>query len=139
MILESYKLFYPMLAMFIWTFLVMSLTLSVRIYDLAKGQLTNEYFQLFQGSEPSQAIVKTTNNLRNLMEFPPLFYVIASLIMLSGKSDQVFISLAWIYFTLRLLHSLIHITINKVSPRFTFYLISNIVLLTMWVRFCLVI
>ncbi|AOY82438.1 MAPEG family protein [Moorena producens JHB] len=139
MILESYKLFYPMLAMFIWTFLVMVLTVSVRIYDLAKGRLTNEYFQLFQGAEPSQTIVKTTNNLRNLMEFPPLFYAIALLIMLSGKSDQVFISLAWIYFSLRLGHSLVHITINKVSPRFIFYLISNIVLLTMWVRFGLLI
>ncbi|WP_100902173.1 MAPEG family protein [Nostoc flagelliforme] len=135
MILESYNLFYPMLAMFIWTFLVMILTVSLRIYDLAKGRLTNEYFQLFQGAEPSQAIVKTGNNLRNLMEFPPLFYVIALLIMFSGKSDQVFVSLAWIYFGTRLGHSVVHLTINKVPPRFLFYGISNIVLLTMWIRF----
>ncbi|MGH8002477.1 MAG: MAPEG family protein [Brasilonema sp.] len=124
-----------MLAMFIWIFFVMILTISVRVYELAKGRLTNEYFQLFQGAEPSQAIVKTGNNLKNLMEFPPLFYAIALLIMLSGKSDEVFVSLAWIYFGARLGHSLVHLTINKVPLRFMFYAISNIVLLTMWVRF----
>jgi hypothetical protein len=42
--------------------------------------------------------------------------------------------LAWSYFALRVGHGLVHLTINKVPPRFLFFILSNGVLLAMWVR-----
>lgn len=127
-------IFYPMLAMFLWTFLIMLRNVQVRVTAVLNGELTNEYFELCRGTEASENIIKTGNHLRNLTEFPPLFYILALVIMVTNSTDVIFITLAWSYVALRIGHSFIHLTINKVIPRFLFFILSNIVLLVMWVR-----
>ena len=132
---QSYSFFYPMLAMFLWTFLIMLRNVHVRIRAVATGQLTNQYFELFQGADPNTDILKTGNHLRNLMEFPPLFYIIVLIVVFSNHSDPLYLSLAWLYVGARIGHGLVHLTINKVPLRFLFYGFSNIVLAVMWIRF----
>lgn len=134
MTVRIYDLFYPMLAMFLWTFLILLRNVQVRVGAVLKGQLTNEYFELFRGSEPPEIVLKTSNHLRNLMEMPPLFYIVGLAIMVTGHTDAVFLLLAWSYVVFRVGHGLVHLTINKIPPRFFFFILSNIVLLTMWVR-----
>jgi hypothetical protein len=131
---QAYDLFFPMAAMFMWTFLIMLRNVQVRVYAVLKGNLTNEYFELFRGPEPSDTILKTQNHLRNLMEIPPLFYIVALAIMITDKNDAIFIVLAWSYVALRIGHGLVHLTINKVPVRFFFFMLSNLVLLIIWVR-----
>jgi hypothetical protein len=123
-----------MAAMFGWTFLIMLRNVQVRVQAVLRGELTNEYFELFSGSEPSEIIVKTGNHLRNLFEFPILFYVAVLGAIATAQSNHTFLILAWSYVVLRAAHSLIHLTINKVPPRFLFYFLSNVVLLVMWVK-----
>jgi hypothetical protein len=77
-----------MLAMFLWTFLILLRNVQVRVSAVMKGQLSNEYFELFRGAEPSEAILKTGNHLRNLMEMPPLFYIVALAIMVTQQTPQ---------------------------------------------------
>ncbi len=136
---QSQSLFYPMLAMFIWTFLIMLRNMQVRLGAVLKGQLTNEYFELFRGGEPSEAILKAQNHLRNLTEIPPLFYVVGLAIMINAKIDSLFVLLAWSYVLLRIGHGLVHLSFNKVPPRFFFFGLSNLVLLVMWIRLGLLI
>jgi hypothetical protein len=52
-----HSLFYPMLALFLWTFLVLLRNVQVRLGAVFKGQLSNEYFELFRGGEPSDGIL----------------------------------------------------------------------------------
>ena len=134
MSVQTHELFYPMLAMFVWTFLILLRNVQVRVSAVLKGELTNEYFELFRGAEPSDTIVKTQNHLRNLMEIPPLFYIVAFAIMFTGKTDSTFLMLAWSYVAFRVGHGLVHLTINKVPARFFFFLLSNLALFAMWVR-----
>ena len=134
MSVQTHNLFYPMLAMFVWTFLILLRNVQVRVVAVLKGELTNEYFELFRGSEPSDLILKTQNHLRNLMEMPPLFYIVALAIMFTGKADFIFLILAWSYVAFRVGHALVHLTINKVPVRFFFFILSNLALLVMWVR-----
>jgi hypothetical protein len=131
---SSHDLFYPMLALFLWTFLVLLRNVQVRLGAVFKGQLTNEYFELFRGGEPSDGILKTQNHLRNLTEIPPLFYIVGLAIMITAKTDSLFVLLAWSYVVLRIGHGLVHLTFNKVPPRFLFFALSNLVLLVMWIR-----
>ena len=126
-------LFWPMFALFLWTFLVSLRNLQVRISAVRSRQVRQSYFELFEGQAP-ELVIKTGNHVRNLMEVPPLFYVALLLVMLFGKADAVFLWLAWGYVAFRVLHSLVHLTMNKVLPRLTMFLISNIVLLVIWVR-----
>jgi hypothetical protein len=132
------ELFYPMLAMFIWTVLVMLRNMQVRIAAVRRGELTNKYFELFRGAEPAESVQKTGNHFRNLTELPPLFYIICLAVMFMGRTDVSFIMLAWSYVALRIGHSLIHLTINKVPPRFFLFAASNIVLVIMWLRLAIV-
>jgi hypothetical protein len=85
---ESPTLIYPMVAMFGWTFLVMLRNVQVRVRAVLRGELSNEYFELFTGAEPSATLVKTRNHLRNLFEFPLLFYV-ASLAASDGDIRRI--------------------------------------------------
>jgi hypothetical protein len=106
----------------------------VRIRAVRKGQLTNEYFELFRGPEPPEEVVKAGNHFRNLMEIPPLFYIVALAVMLTGKTDIIFLVMAWSFVVFRVGQGMVHLTFNKVPPRFIFFLLGNIVLLAMWIR-----
>jgi hypothetical protein len=128
------ELFYPMLVMFLWTVLVMLRNLQVRLVAVKQGQLNNKYFELFRGVEPPETVQKTGNHFRNLTEMPPLFYTICLTIMFMGRTDVNFIVLAWSYVALRVGHSLIHLTVNRVAPRFFLFAASTIVLMIMWMR-----
>jgi len=127
-------IYYPMFAMFLLTFTVMLRNVQVRLGAVTKGELANEYFELFQGGQPSEPVLKTANNLRNLFEFPVLFYVVLLVAMLLNRIETVVLALAWLYVGLRIGHSLVHLTLNKVPVRFAFYFASNVVLLCLWVR-----
>lgn len=72
------------------------------------------------------------DNLVNLFEIPVLFYALClagagPLAALTGPLD---VGLAWAYVALRAGHSAVHCTINVVVLRFTFYLLSCLVLYT---------
>lgn len=131
---QSPEIIYPMAAMFGWTFLVMLRNVQVRVSAVLRGELSNEYFELFSGAAPSATVEKTGNHLRNLFEFPLLFYTVSLAALYTGTSDKAFQILAWSYVALRIGHSLIHLTINKVPARFLFYFLSNLVLLSMWLK-----
>jgi hypothetical protein len=125
--------YYPMLAMFLWTFAVMLRNVQVRLSSVSRGELTNEYFELFQGGDPSDIVVKTGNNLRNLFEFPVLFYFALVVAAIVQRTEILLLILAWLYVGLRIGHSIVHLTFNKVPVRFAFYFASNLLLLALWV------
>jgi hypothetical protein len=131
---QTHDLFYPMLAMFVWTFIIMLRNVQVRLGAVRRGELTNRYFELFRDTEAPEVVVKTGNHLRNLMEMPPLFYIISLAVMISNRTDAAFTFLAWSYVGLRVFHGLIHLTFNKVPARFFFFFLSNLALLVMWIR-----
>jgi hypothetical protein len=80
------ELFYPMLAMFLWTVAVMLRNMQVRVAAVKRGELTNKYFELLKGAEPPEAVQKTGNPFRNLTEIPPLFYIICLTVMFLGRT-----------------------------------------------------
>jgi hypothetical protein len=75
------------------------------------------------------------DNFRNLFEVPVLFYVLCVALAVTGGSTPGFVAVAWGYVGLRALHSLIHVTYNRVVHRFLVYVASTIVLFGMWIAF----
>jgi hypothetical protein len=125
----------PILAMAALIFAMFPITLLTRINALRKRQLRMSYFQIMkaQGEVP-EAVIKTTRNIANLFELPVLFFVACLLILQQGMSDSAFVCLAWGYVASRAVHSAIHITYNDVTHRLAVFVVSNIVLVCMWVR-----
>ncbi|MBX3702866.1 MAG: MAPEG family protein [Steroidobacteraceae bacterium] len=75
------------------------------------------------------------DNFRNLFEVPVLFYALCLAIAVTGGSTPGLAAAAWGYVALRALHSLIHVTYNRVVHRFLVYVTSTLLLFGMWVAF----
>ena len=78
---------------------------------------------------------QAADNFRNLFEVPVLFYLLCVAIVLNGGSTQGFVAAAWAYVGLRAVHSLIHVTYNRVIHRFLVYVTSTLLLFGMWIAF----
>ncbi|MEJ8566678.1 MAPEG family protein [Elongatibacter sediminis] len=74
------------------------------------------------------------DNFRNLFEMPVLFYlaVVVSLVLLI--QDSLLVQLAWAFVVLRVVHSFIQCTYNRVIHRFIAHAASSLMLALMWVR-----
>ena len=127
------NILYPVFAMALLTFAVGPVLLAARISSVRSGMVHMEYYEVFQGGEPSVTAVKTARHLSNLFEAPVLFYV-ACLMAYSLHLESAFlVVLAWAYVAARVMHSMIHLTYNRVSHRMTAFLVSQFFLMVMWV------
>jgi hypothetical protein len=75
------------------------------------------------------------DNFRNLFEVPVLFYALCIALAVTGAATPGFVAAAWGYVALRALHSLIHVTYNRVVHRFLVYVASTLLLFGMWIGF----
>ena len=72
------------------------------------------------------------DNFRNLFELPVLFYFALTVAHLSGQVNAATLALAWLFVALRVMHSAIHCTYNKVMHRFYAYLAGGLALWALW-------
>jgi hypothetical protein len=73
-------------------------------------------------------------NFRNLLELPILFYALCLLLFVTGMADTWDLLAAWVFVVLRVVHSVIHCTVNVVIYRFYVYFVSALVLWLMLFR-----
>jgi len=78
---------------------------------------------------------QAADNFRNLFEVPVLFYLLCVALALNGGSTPTWVGAAWAYVGLRAVHSLIHVSYNRVTHRFLAYAASTLLLFGMWVAF----
>ena len=79
-------------------------------------------------------VSRVSNNYNHLLEQPTLFYAVAISIAILGHVDQLHVICAWMYVALRIVHSLIQATIDRVFARFIVFSLSSLVLSFMVVR-----
>lgn len=79
--------------------------------------------------------VQSSDNLRNLFELPVLFYVLCLALVITGQTTPSFVAGAWAYVALRVAHSAIHLSYNRVVHRFLVYASSGFVLFALWALF----
>ena len=131
----SREILLPALTLVAWTAVVWVWMYGVRIREIRRRRLDPQTFA--RARDAANALEQTTpaDNLRNLFEIPVLFYALAVYIAITGlASDAMFIA-AWIYVVLRIVHSLIHMTYNRVMHRFFVYAASTVLLFGMWAVF----
>jgi len=79
-------------------------------------------------SLPSSAR-QVADNYNHLMEQPTIFYALAFYTVLVSDNSGLAVTLAWAYVALRVIHSLIQCTVNRVTLRFLVFSLSTIVLI----------
>ena len=127
---------FPMLGMIAWSGLVLLILLCQRIPAVIKnwGGLQSAMHSDELRPNLPHRMRYVTDNYNHLFEQPTLFYAVVIYIYLSGHSDQGSVILTWAYVALRVIHSLIQITVNNVSWRAAVFAVSAFCLLGMIAR-----
>jgi hypothetical protein len=66
-----------------------------------------------------------------------LFYVLCLALHVTASVTVPQLVLAWVFVALRVAHSLIHCTYNRVMHRFMVFVLGMLCLLAMWVLFAM--
>lgn len=74
------------------------------------------------------------DNYNHLHEAPTVFYAVAIVLAVVGEGDGLNAQLGWAYVALRVIHSLIQATINRVMLRFAVFTVSSFVLMALVAR-----
>ena len=126
------EIIYPMFAMFALTVFVAFRMAYLRSSAATSGQINPRFFKAYRGYEEPEHLRVISRHVINLFEMPVLFYVVGILILQTGQTGILTLSLAWAYVALRYLHSYIHLSSNKVIHRFRVYVLSCLVLIALW-------
>ncbi len=131
--MHASEILYPILALAAWTGLVLLLIPVARFRARFRREVSADDFKFGESASVPSRVSVPNRNYMNLLEAPMLFYVVCVLLfVISGVTFKAVV-LAWAYVALRIVHSLIHLTYNRVQHRLAVFAISNAVLLSLWV------
>jgi hypothetical protein len=74
------------------------------------------------------------DNYNHLHEQPTIFYAVMFFAALTGGGDATALRLAWAYVLLRVVHSLVQATVNRVIVRFSIFALATLALATITAR-----
>jgi hypothetical protein len=124
----------PMVALVALTFVVLLLIPYKRFKAGFRGLVTADDFKYGESNRVPPDVSIPNRNLMNLLEMPMLFYVACITLFVTKRVDAAVLMLAWLYVSLRVAHSMVHLTYNRVRHRLIAYAASNVVLAMIWIR-----
>ncbi|MFT4570541.1 MAG: hypothetical protein ACI8TX_003015 [Hyphomicrobiaceae bacterium] len=129
-------IFGPVLATLLLTLIVWVVMFVRRIPFIQSQNFTPEQMatpgMLAAASPPH--ILNPSDNFKNLLEVPILFYVLALYLFATNQVDAVYVGASWVFVLFRVLHSVMHCTANVVIVRFGFYAVSTLMVWFILVR-----
>jgi hypothetical protein len=128
---------YPVAALAALTFAVLLLIPFQRFKAAGQKRVVADDFKLGESTNVPPEVSIPNRNYMNLLELPVLFYVVCLAIFVTQATTPRAIAFAWAYVGLRALHSLVHLTYNKVFHRLILFALSNVALITLWVQWTL--
>ena len=123
----------PVFALAAWTMLILLLVAGRRVAAALQGRATAQDFALGEAPRTPPQVTLANRNYMNLLELPLLFYVACLIALTTANVSPLLLDLGWAYVGLRIVHSLIHVSYNRVSHRFAAFAASNAVLTVIWV------
>ena len=132
--MDANALLYPVFVLIGLTALLHGMMGRARIGSLKRGEVKVDEILLGQPGWTARA-TQLGNSYHSQHELPVLFYVLVAFILVTNKSDMIFVGLAWTFALLRLVHAYIHTTSNNINARLPAYAAGAVVLMLMWIVF----
>lgn len=123
----------PLVVLVIWSLIMLGWVGAARVPAMVKLRLHPQKYPRTQdlaAALPPEVQWKA-DNYNHLMEQPTLFYAVVLALALIGAGTGLNLVLAWSYVAIRIAHSLIHVTTNKVIIRFRVFILGTLVLLAL--------
>jgi hypothetical protein len=128
-------IFAPFFVMILLTLVVWFYMYARRIPFIRRSKLRPDQMTPLELARLSPPAVSTpSDNFKNLFETPTIFYALALYLYVTDQVDSIYLVAAWIFVGFRVLHSLVHCTVNIVLLRFALYAVSTIALWFIAVR-----
>ena len=130
--MDTRLMWWPAVAM-----VALTIVVWVCMYRTRIAQMKRERIHPQAVATSAMAVAKLTDsqaadNFRNLFELPVLFYLALVVAVQTAQVTLVTLALAWTFVALRVAHSAIHCTYNKVIHRFYAYFCGGVVLWALW-------
>lgn len=113
-----------------WVWMIAARLPAMKAAGIELGKLTGG-----KGSDADKVLPPQaqwpSHNYNHLLEQPTIFYAVALVIALTGTGDGVNAMIAWGYVGLRIIHSIVQATFNRVSVRFALFVLSSLALVAL--------
>lgn len=128
----------PVIALAGWTMVVWLWMYATRIPAMRDARINPDSL-VAKGAKKLDELLPASvqwkaQNYNHLHEAPTLFYAVALVLAMIGEGDGVNAIIAWAYVLLRVVHSLVQVTVNRVMLRFVIFNLSMIALLMLIVH-----
>jgi hypothetical protein len=122
----------PALILVTWTLIVWAWMYALRIPAMSAAGIEPDDAQHPGSLNVLPARVRfVADNYNHLHEQPTIFYALVFYTHLAGNSSELAVGLAWVYVLLRVVHSLVQNTINRVMIRFGVFALSSLTLIAL--------
>lgn len=129
------KILQPAVALMAWTMVMWLWMYATRIpamnaAKLDPDMLAKDPTRTLDDLLPAQVQWKA-HNYNHLHEAPTLFYAVCLVLAVTGQGNAMSAQVAWAYVALRVMHSILQATVNKVMARFVLFALSSIALMAL--------
>lgn len=119
----------PVFTLIIWTFAITAIMAYGRV-RFTKDPQDAAHTRDLKGMMPAW-VERTADNYNHLFEQPVAFYVVTLSIALMNNIEPLMVQLAWGFVFVRIIHSLVQLTINIVLLRFAIFAIGWLIIACM--------
>jgi hypothetical protein len=134
----SSPIFAPAIVLVLWSLVMLGWLAITRLPAMAKAGIALASVVGARGVNLEGVVPDKVNwkahNYAHLMEQPTLFYATVIILGVIGQGGGLNLQLAWAYVILRIAHSLVQATWNRVIVRFTLFSLATVALLMLAVR-----
>jgi len=130
--MDSHLMWWPAVAMVALTIIVWMRMYRVRIAEMKRERVHPQSVALSAQIAERLKDTRASDNFRNLFELPVLFYLALCVAVQTAQVGALTLALAWAFVVLRIAHSAIQCSYNKVFHRFYVYFCGGVVLWVLW-------
>jgi hypothetical protein len=134
---NTFQLIGAVLALVFLTFIVGARLLFTRVQEMREKRIHPQAASTSVKLAACLENVQAADNFRNLFEVPVLLYALVAVALATHRTPDWLVAGAWAFVVLRVMHSVIHCTYNKVMHRLAAFLTSFALLVALWVSFFL--
>ena len=126
-VMNQAALLMPVFVLILWTFIITLIMAYGRVRFTKNPQKDAAHTRDLKGLLPAW-VERTSDNYNHLFEQPVAFYVVTLSIALINNIEPLMVQLAWAFVIVRIVHSLVQLTINIVLLRFAVFAIGWLII-----------
>lgn len=125
----------PVVILLAWTMVMWAWMYVTRIPAMQQAKIDVANLKGGTGKDldavlPQQVQWKA-HNYNHLLDEPTIFYAVCIVLAIIGHGEGINVTVAWLYVALRIAHSLVQVTVNRVAIRFLLFASSSLCLMVL--------